>query len=131
MTNDEYLVVSYVVCAALSLALGAIVYLFLRHPFAAVADATPRKHLRAVLRRLFPFGLLFPALLGFVSVSYESCNHDTYAKIVKNRSYLVQKNEEQISSTLLSIAVAILAWDAVILLMSKLARRESDSVRPG
>ena len=54
-----------------------------------------------------------------------SGNHD--AEIVASRSYLVERNQEQISSTLWSIAVAILAWDAVILLVSKLARREPHS----
>ena len=127
MTNDTYLVVSYVVCAALSIALGTLVYLFLRRPFAVVADAAPRKNLRSILKRLFPVGLVFPALLGFVSVSYQSCHRQTYAKIVESRSYLVQKNQEQISSTLLSIAVAVLVWDVVILLLTKLAQRESNS----
>jgi len=127
MTNDTYLVVSYVVCAALSIALGALVYLFLRRPFAVVADAAPRKNLRSILKRLFPMGLLFPALLGFVSVSYQSCDRQTYAKIVESRSYLVQKNQEQISTILLSIVVAVLVWDVVILVLTKLARRESNS----
>ena len=127
MTNDSYLVVSYVVCAALSIALGILVYLFLRRPFAAVADAARWKNLRSILKRLFPIGLLFPALLGFVSVSYQSCHRQTYAKIVESRSYLVQKNREQISSTLLSIVVAVLVWDIVILLLTRFAQRESNS----
>src|SRR5437879_12810546 len=118
MTNDAYLVVSYFICGALSIALGTLVYLFLRRPFTVVADAAPRK-LRSILKRLFPIGLLFPAFLGFVSVSYQSCNRQTYAKIVENRSYLVEKNQEQISSTLLSILVAVLVWYAVILLLTK------------
>jgi hypothetical protein len=127
MTNDTYLIVSYVVCAVLSIALGTLVYLFLRRPFAVVADAVPRKHLRSILKRLFPIGLLFPAFLGFVSVSYQSCDRKTYTKIVESRSYLVQKNQEQISSTLLSIVVAVVVWDVVILLLTKLAQRESNS----
>jgi hypothetical protein len=127
MTNDTYLVVSYVVCAALSIALGTVVYLFLRRPFAAVADAAPQQNLRLILKRLFPIGLLFPALLGFVSVSYQSCDRQTYAKIVESRSYLVQKNQEQISSTLLSIGVAVLVWGVVILLLTKLAQTDSSS----
>lgn len=127
MTNDGYLVVSYVICVALSIALGTLVYFFLRGPFTGVADAAPRKHLRSTLKRLFPIGLLFPAVLGFASVSYQSCNRQTYAEIVQNRSYLVKKNQEQISSTLVSIVVAVLVWDAVILLLTKLAQRESNS----
>lgn len=127
MTNDTYLVVSYFICAALSIALGTAVYLFLRGPFAVVADAAPRKHLRSILKRLFAIGLLLPALLGFVSVSYQSCNRQTYAKIVESRSYLVEKNQEQISATLLSVVVAVLVWDAVILLLTKLTQKGSNS----
>ena len=127
MTNDAYLVVSYVVCAALSIVLGTVVHLFLRRPFAVVADSAPRKYLRSILKRLFPIGLVFPALLGFVSVSYQSCNRKTYAQIVESRRYLIQKNQEQISSTLLSIVVAILVWNVVILLLTRLGQRRSDS----
>lgn len=127
MTNDTYLVVSYFICAALSIALGTVVYLLLRGPFAVVADAAPRKHLRSILKRLFPIGLLLPGLLGFVSVSYQSCNRQTYAKIVESRRYLVEKNQEQISATLLSIVVAVLLWDAVILLLTKFTQKGSNS----
>ena len=107
--------------------LGTLVYLLLRRPFADVADAAPWKHVRSILKRLLLIGLVFPALLGFVSVSYQSCNRQTYAKIVESRDYLIAKNREQISSTLLSIVVAVLVWDAVILLLTKLAQRGSKS----
>jgi hypothetical protein len=130
MKNDIYLVLSYVICAALSILLGALIYLFLRRPFAPLADAAPGKHLRSILKALFPLGLLFPALLGFVSVSYHSCARHTYAQIVETRSYLVEKNREQISTTLLSIVVAVLVWDAVAILLAKLAQRGTSSVRP-
>src|SRR5437016_8502108 len=98
---------------------GTLVYLLLRRPFADVADAAPWKHVRSILKRLLLIGLVFPALLGFVSVSYQSCNRQTYAKIVESRDYLTAKNREQISSTFLSIVVAVLVGDAVILLRSE------------
>jgi hypothetical protein len=126
MTNDKYLIVSYVICAALSIILGTLVYLFLRRPFADIVDASPNKHLRSILKRVFPVGLLFPALLGFVSVSYQSCGRHTYAEIVESRSFLIEKNQGQISSTLLSIVIAVLVWDAVILLVTKLVQRRSN-----
>lgn len=122
MTNERYLVVSYVLCALLSVALGSLVYFFLRRPFDDVAGAASGKHLPSILKRLFPVGLVLPALLGFVSVSYSSCNRTTYEEIVQDRSYLVEKNEEQISSILLSILVAVLIWDLVIFLILKFAR---------
>jgi hypothetical protein len=122
MTNERYLIVSYFICAALSAALGTLVYLFLRRPFASIADSASGRHLAATLKRLLPFGLLFPALLGFVSVSYSSCERTTYEEIVQSRGYLVEKNQEQISSILLSILVAVLIWDVVIFLILKFAQ---------
>jgi hypothetical protein len=101
-------------------------YLLLRRSFSDVANAVSVKHLGAALKAIFTVGLLFPALLGFVSVSYESCERSTYEKIIQSRSYLVEKNHEQISSTLLAIAIAILAWNIVILLILKFARGHND-----
>src|SRR5258708_10353196 len=117
MTNERYLIVSYFFCAALSVALVILVYLFLRRPFGDIADATSRNHVRSILKKLFPIGLLFPAVLGFVSVSYQSCGRRTYEKIVESRRYLVEKNQEQISSIFLSLLVAVFLLDVVCLFL--------------
>ena len=119
MTNERYLIASYFAGAALSAGLGSMVYLFLRRPFAGVADAASGKRLSSMLKRLLPWGLLFPALLGFVSVSYQGCGRTSYEEIVQNRSYLVEKNQEQISSVLLYILVAVVFWDVIVLLILK------------
>jgi hypothetical protein len=73
---------------------------------------------------MFPAGLLLSALLGFVSVSYRGCAR-SYEDIVKERSYLVQKNQEQISSILLWIALAVLFWDLVIFFALRFGRASS------
>jgi len=128
MTNERYLIASYFAGAALSAGLGTIVYLFLRRPFGSVADAASGKRLSSMLKRLLPWGLLFPALLGFVSVSYQGCGRTTYEEIVQNRSYLVEKNQEQISSVLRYILVAVVFWDVIVLLILKYSqngRKES------
>ncbi|HEX2711020.1 MAG TPA: hypothetical protein VHM88_02190 [Candidatus Acidoferrales bacterium] len=124
MTIERYLIVSYFVCAALSVAVGTLVFFLLRRPFGGVADAVSGKHFPSTLKRLFPLGLVLPALLGFLSVSYWSCQQKTYEKIVQSRRYLVGKNQEQISSTLLSILVAVLFWDVVALLILKYAQSD-------
>jgi hypothetical protein len=131
MTNERYLIVSYFVCAAFAIALGLLAYLYLRRSFAGVADAAPGKGLPSMLKRLLPCGLVLPALLGFVSVSYRSCDRTTYAEIVASRGYLVAKNQEQISSILLSILVAVLFWNLVGLLILRFANggRDGSKVR--
>jgi shikimate kinase len=122
LTNDQYLIVSYFVCAALSLVVGVLVYLCLWRSFAGVADAAPGRRLPSMLKRLFPYGVVFPALLGFLSVSYKSCSRTTYTEIVENRDYLVAKNHEQIAAILFYILVAVLLWNVVALLLLRSAR---------
>ncbi len=119
---------SYFVCAAFSLAAGILVYLYLRRPFAAVAVSAPGKHLPMLLKRLFPCGLLFPALLGFLSVSYQGCGQ-SYADIVANRDYLVARNQEQLSAILFYIVLAILFWNLIALLILRSAQSESAKKR--
>jgi hypothetical protein len=122
MTNDRYLIVSYFLGAASSGALGTLVYLFLRRPFGNLADAASSKRLPSILKRLFPVGLVFPALLGFVSVFYMSCSQNTYDQVIQDRKYLVERNQQQISLALLFILVAVLLWDLIILFVLKSAQ---------
>jgi len=93
MSNEHYLIVSYFASAAVSIALGALVYLYLRRPFSEIEETAAKKWFAAILKKVFPFGLFFPALMGFISVSYASCNHETYEKIVQDRKYLVERNQ--------------------------------------
>jgi heme/copper-type cytochrome/quinol oxidase subunit 1 len=122
LTNDQYLIASYFVCAALSIVVSVLVYLYLRRSFASVVDAASGKHLPSMLKRLFPCGLIFPALLGFVSVSYQGCDRTTYKEIVESREYLIAKNHAQISAVLFYILVAVLFWNLVAFLILRLAQ---------
>lgn len=119
MTNEQYLIVSYFAVAAASVALGSVVYFYLRRSFGEFVEAAPGTHFPSILKKLFPCGLIFPALMGFISVSYSSCNHDTYEKILQNRQYLVEKNHEQLSSILLYLLIAILVWNLALVLVQK------------
>jgi len=122
VTNERYLIGSYFVGAVLSVGLGTLVYLFRRRPFGGLTDAAQGKRLSSMLKRLLPWGLLLPALLGFVSVSYQGCGRTTYEEIVQSRSYLVEKSQEQISSVLLYTLVAVVFWDVIVLLILKYAQ---------
>jgi len=121
MTNEQYLITSYFVSAAVSITLGTLVYFYLRRSFGEIAETASGRGFPAILKKLFPYGLVFSALMGFISVTYSSCNHETYEKIVHHREYLVEKNHEQLSSTLLSLVIAILAWTMVLVLVQKYA----------
>jgi len=124
MSNEHYLIASYFASAAASIALGTVVYLYLQRPFGEIAETASKKGFAAILKKVFPFGLLFPALMGFVSVSYVSCNHETYEKIVQDRKYLVERNQQQLSATLLSLVIAILVWNLLLVLVQKYAQKD-------
>ena len=123
MTNEHYLIVSYFVCAALSVAAGILVYLYLRRPFAAVTAAASGKHLPEIIKRLFPCGLVFPALLGFLSVSYRGCN-ESYESIIARREYLIAINQQQLSAILFYIVVAVLFWNFIGILILRSGQRD-------
>lgn len=124
MTNDLYLIVSYFAVAALAIAIAGATWLYLRRSFGGITRALSTGTLSRMLKAMFPAGLFLPAFLGFISVSYRGCNK-TYEEIVTERSYLIQINQEQISSILLWIAAAVLFWDLVILFALRLARSSS------
>jgi hypothetical protein len=126
MTNDRYLIVSYFAVAALAIVFGSVTWLSLRRSFGGITQALSTGNLSRILKTMFPAGLILPAFLGFISVSYRGCGK-SYEEIVKERSYLVQINQKQISSILLWIAAALLFWDLVILFALRFARTSSQS----
>ena len=105
------------------MALGGGVYLYLRRSFTGVAESAKGKHFGKLLKTLFPAGLILPALLGFFSVSYQGCNHTTYAEIVQDRSYLLAKNHQQVAAIFFFILVSVLSWNLVAVLVLRSARR--------
>jgi hypothetical protein len=115
MSNEQYLIVSYFFVGVLSTVIALAVYAYLRRPLAGLASAFPNRNLATTIKKLFPAGLVLPALAGFLSVSYRSCAQ-SYESIIADRSYLVGKNQEQISAICLFVILAILGWGIVVLL---------------
>ena len=116
-SNEQYLICSYFLVALLALAMGIGTYWLFRRSFADTMRALKNQSFSRILRNLFPIGIVFPALIGFLSVSFKSCGMETYSKIIAQRSYLVHKNEEQVSSTLNYLVVALLVWGLIVLLV--------------
>jgi len=123
MSNEHYLIVSYFVVGFVSLSLGVAAYRVLRRPFAAIAEAAAGLR-GTMLKRTLALSLALAAVLGFLSVSYKSCGM-SYEDIVKDRSYLVQKNREQLQGAGNWIGYTILAWGFVVAIgLVALRRRE-------
>jgi hypothetical protein len=123
MTNEQYLIVSYFCVAVFGAAIGFAAYLWLRAPLHGIAAALPWKAFRGLLSRLFPVGIVLPGLLGFISVNYRGCKLQEYEKIVADRSYLVSKSQQQISSSLTHVVWAVFAWCALIAVLLAVKRR--------
>ncbi|MGO8735352.1 MAG: hypothetical protein ACLQVM_21450 [Terriglobia bacterium] len=114
MNNEEFLIYSYFVVGAFVMAIGLAVYAYLRRPFAGITRKVRNSHLGIILKRLFPVGVVLPALAGFLSVDYQACNMK-YAKVVADRSYLINKNQEQIKAACVFLMLALLVWGVIVL----------------
>lgn len=109
MNNEQYLIVSYFAVGAVAMVIGLTVYACLRRPLAGITLAFRNQPLGLILRRLFPVGLVMPALAGFLSVKYESCGR-RYAGVL-SRDYLIDKNQEQMAAAFVFVAAALIAWE--------------------
>jgi hypothetical protein len=116
MGNEEFLIGSYFVVAAICVCLGLAAYLCLRHPLGKIVDALPRKGWGTTLKKSFPASTLLMALAGFLSVRYSGCANLSYKNIVSDRSYMMTISRQQISETLSSIVLTVFIWGVVILL---------------
>jgi Trk-type K+ transport system membrane component len=127
MNNEQFLIASYFTVGALVVAIGLTAHAYLRRPLAGTTRTFRNRHLGPVLRRLFPVGLVLPALAGFLSVDYHAC-HRGYASIITDRPYMIAENQDQISTACLFLLVALLVW-GIIVLISLATRPEGDGER--
>ena len=110
MTNETYLYVSYFSAIILGIAMGIITLAVLGRPHREVVTAAAIKKLGALMKRVFSFWVFVAILLAFISVSYIDCSHENYAKVVADRSHLIEKTREHVSRMSICLAVGLLAY---------------------
>lgn len=130
MTNEQYLVVSYFTVGLLCFALAVTTYLWLRRSFTGMAQAVSSGHFAGILRKLFPLGIILPALLGFVSVGFYSCEVDTYKEVVAERAYLIAKNQQQLSACLSHMVIALMVWGLIAAVVLLIIKRQGTNQQP-
>jgi hypothetical protein len=123
MSNDLYLRLSYVGAGLAALVLAWTAYFALKKSLAGATGALAESRLRQVIRRLFFPGVVLPAMVGFLSVTFHSCSKNTYQKIIEDRAYLIAKNQEQISASLSHVVIALMVWGLILLGVLALSRR--------
>lgn len=110
MSNETYLVVSYFAVGAACTGLAVFAFLALRRSLAAIVNDAAGRGLGTIVRRLFLLGIVLASLIGFFSVSYHSCNRDTYEKIIADRAYLIARNKAQLGASFTHMAWALLVF---------------------
>jgi hypothetical protein len=123
MGNEEFLILLYVIVAAVCLCLGWAAWAWLRTPVVKIVERVPGNSWGTILKRAYPAGILLSALSGFLSVRYYGCG-ETYEKMISSRAQIVAVSGKQISASLDSVILAVFLG-AIVILMSLLAMRRS------
>ena len=113
MTNEQYLIVSYFAVIGGGALLAAVTALLLRGSLRRAVSGLLRP-VGVALRRMLPTWLILLVLFAFMSVSYMDCSHSTYDDVVNDRDHMVIVTHRQTSKVLLYLAVALLAYAAVL-----------------
>jgi len=123
MTNEHYLTVSYFAIALVSLGFGVAAYRVLRSPFSAITEAVGRRSSLSTWKRTLALSMTMAAALGFLSVTYRGCGN-SYADVVKDRSYLVRVNRDQLQAASKWIVYTVFAWCLVVVICLVVERRK-------
>lgn len=124
MSNDQYLFVSYLVFGALSLSLGVVTYRVLREPFGRIVETTLRNSQSRFLKGALPIVFTLAATVGFLGISYTQHSCMSYKEVVESRSYLEQKNREQLENTSQWLNATVIATSAGVLICLVASRRK-------
>jgi H+/Cl- antiporter ClcA len=114
VTNEQYLHVSYFAAAIGGAALATLTAALLASANRQATQGRILPRLGKFLRRVLPPWLILTLLLGFMSVSYMECR--SYSEVVADRSYLVDKTQQQIHRMAIYLAIAVMAYAAVLVL---------------
>ena len=114
MNNEQYLILLYIIIGTLCVLLGLAAYGLLRRSFNSLSNAIFGGRLGILFRKVFSIGLILPALAGFFSVSFRSCSKQSYEAIVEDKSYLIAKGQEQLGTSMMYIAIALLVWALLV-----------------
>jgi len=126
MTNEQHLILSYSLAILLAGAAGVSAYLFLRCSLMEITRERPEAPFFQIVRRLFPAGIVLPAIAGALSVSFPGCE-TTYRQILEDRAILLAKNQDQLSTSFFYVVLALLACGFVVLGVLTVAHRQGMS----
>jgi len=118
VTNVQYLHLSYFAALAGGLSVATLILAILAGPNREATTAPLLLPFGRFLRRLLPSWLLLAVALGFISVTYFDCSHETYDQIVADRGHLIDKSQEQTVSMSVALAIAVTCYAVALALFS-------------
>jgi len=130
MTNESFLRLTYFLALAAGLLAAAACAFLLRRPLRRATIRLRHSSLRTLIRRAFPTWLLTAVVLGFLSVSYIDCGHDTYAEIIADRPHLIRKTCDQASRMAYFLAVALLLGGFLLIPVLWAGSRKKQKLSP-
>ena len=113
MTNEAYLVGSYLAAAVGGVLLAGLTALWLAGPLRRAA-APLRGAVGCLFGRALPAWLILLVLGGFFAVSYIDCDHTTYEAVVADRAHLEDVTAEQARHILTYLGVGVLSFSAAL-----------------
>ena len=124
MSNERYLIVSYFAFAILCFGLGLLVFYILRRPFERVADSIVGNPRRILLKRALMLSMTAASVLGFLGVSYNEQGCMKYEQVIRERTYLVDRNIEQVKNATDWIVWTLLLWCVVVAIALAASRKQ-------
>jgi len=124
MTNEEYLITSYFAVGIICIGLSVLIYALLKDSFEKTVSSCSGTKLPIILKKLFFIGILFPALMGFFSVSYRDCK-GSYKSIIADKTYLIIKNQAQLSAATWYLVFALVIWSFVVALILMIRKKKT------
>ena len=130
LSDVQVLAASYFFNLAVAVLAGLFPWLILRGAFRRLCAGYISRPWVTTLPRLFLLGIVLPPVVGFTSVSYFSCSHTTYERIVTDREHLIAVSREQFAWAFSYGIVAILVWCALAAILVSTRDRQSGSPKP-
>ena len=121
MSNEQYLIASYFAVAAGALASGVLTAVVMRGPLVKAVRCVARPFSKLLGRGLVVWCIL-AAMLGFLSVSYMDCNHDSYDSVVADRPHIEQVTHSLASSSLNYLTLGVFVYTLGLSVMLVLPR---------
>jgi len=117
MTNEQFLYVSYFSAAGAGVLLAIVTAVLLRNAVCRAMAGVALKGLAQLAGRVLPAWLVLTVLLGFISVSYFDCSHQSYQSVVADREHMEAVSRNHAQTILFCLAITLTAFVVMLTIL--------------